>query len=571
MEKFHQEDGRKGDLGWSLMEVMLKRNVAVKEETDVKYVGDEERTGEIGKFGSEMPACDRDSSRSPSPSRKDSSNSKQDNQLESIKEEMGEVRKENERLKAFLAQMVKDYQSLKLHFFGIVQKDHFKKPAETSSTLGDVEEPELVSLSLGASASRNRNHDEEEKRKENERINEGLTLGLHYKIDGSTSSRSEPPANLSPDNSFEGPKKEDAGEPWPPSETILESSRNGEDEVLPQPPVKKARVSVRARCDAPTVQRCAEDMSILITTYEGTHNHPLPMSATAMASTTSAAASMLTSGSSTSRPAFGSPAASTTTSANLHGLSLLDNSRVLEQFYPPNPSIHCSPYHSTITIDLTAPSSTPPVYFSSNTAMPSSWGHNVYSSYGAQSYNKIHTAGSLNLGRQAQDSFFLSHLQKATSPTHPGGQRYLTDTIAKAITSDPSFKSALAAAITSINNSCMSRSRCCWCSGSSSLSATGPVAVAWLTIAAVGAAVAGGMAAEKEKSSDFAYHRKSSLSSYEVVKYLKKDVRTTKQAFQDQNQYKIYAANCYGFHEDPLLHNSIISNMRTCSLPWNCD
>nr|XP_019706786.1 SNF1-related protein kinase regulatory subunit gamma-1-like [Elaeis guineensis] len=115
-----------------------------------------------------------------------------------------------------------------------------------------------------------------------------------------------------------------------------------------------------------------------------------------------------------------------------------------------------------------------------------------------------------------------------------------------------------------INNSCMSGSRCCWCSGSSSLSATGPVAVAWLTIAAVGAAVAAGMAAEKgirnwkdaptaadklgkdiykvllqeepfksttinqldtEKFSVFAYHRKSSLFSYEVVKYLKQNVR----------------------------------------------
>ncbi|KAK9090664.1 hypothetical protein Sjap_023841 [Stephania japonica] len=354
----------------------------------------------------------------------------EDQLLESAKVEMGEVREENERLKTVLARIMKEYQSLQTHFFDLVQQEQSNKKSidghevvppnhnTHQESLLEDDHQELISLSLGRSSSSLSGHlNHQTKFKDEKMINstsisnnndnkpvmedefkEGLALGLDCKVEASKTVCTNS-ANPSPENSFEENKEEDVREQWPPSK-MLKIMKSGEDEVSQQTAMKKARVSVRARCDTPTmndgcqwrkygqkiakgnpcprayyrctvapacpvrkqVQRCVEDMSILITTYEGTHNHPLPISATAMASTTSAAASMLMSGSSTSRPSNITTSATATTSSaqDLHGLNfgLSENSRPRHFYLSHNSSITSSATsHPTITLDLTVPSS----------------------------------------------------------------------------------------------------------------------------------------------------------------------------------------------------------------------
>ncbi|RDY11367.1 putative WRKY transcription factor 72, partial [Mucuna pruriens] len=443
-------------------------------------------------------------------------------ELENAKAEMGEVIEENQRLKMCLNRILNDYRTLQMQFHNIVEeetKDSSDKANNEDKEI--IEESELVSLSLGR-LPRSSEKAKVSKPLKEEEDKEGLALGLECKFETSKSgSTTEHMANPSPDNSVEVPKEEAAGESSPSKghKTVRDAA---EDEVSQQNPAKKARVCVRARCDTPTlndgcqwrkygqkiskgnpcprayyrctvaqscpvrkqVQRCAQDMSILITTYEGAHNHPLPLSATAMASTTSAAASMLLSDSSTSHSGSRPSTAMTTTSANLHGMNFfLSDGSKSKQYYLSHPALSSSPSHPTITLDLTSnpsssSSSAPFVKFTSNSNynpqrypyppstslnFSSSESNATYWSNGFLSYNtqlsnnnRNNVLGNINLGRQQQqpmENIYNSYMQRNNNVQVPPPQHSLPDTIAaatKVITADPNFQSALAAALTTI-------------------------------------------------------------------------------------------------------------------------
>lgn len=169
------------------------------------------------------------------------------------------------------------------------------------------------------------------------------------------------------------------------------------------------------------VQRCFKDETVVITSYEGNHNHPLPPAARPLASTTSAALNMFLSGSITSSHS------TITTLPNSPLFSSLSSTTL-----PPAAVATFS--HSatcpTITLDFTQPLN-----------------NNNYLQFQRTTTSQNHMQ-SLMFPLP-----FHGHHQISKLPTTmltPEKNLALVDVVSEAITKDPSLKAALFSAISSL-------------------------------------------------------------------------------------------------------------------------
>ncbi|CAI9772896.1 unnamed protein product [Fraxinus pennsylvanica] len=384
----------------------------------------------------------------------DIENKKARKELAELQGELDRMNAENQKLKGMLTQVTNNYSTLQMHLTVLMQQ---QKNSKTES----LRENQTIDGKLEDN---------------NNQENRGAIVPRQFLelVPGdqelSHSSSEERTLSGSPAQNKKMIVREEspASEDWAPNKAPKLNPFKPGDQAT-EATMRKARVSVRARSEAPMisdgcqwrkygqkmakgnpcprayyrctmavgcpvrkqVQRCAEDRAILITTYEGTHNHPLPPAAVAMASTTSAAANMLLSGSMSSADGLMNP--------NFLARTILPCSSNMA-------TISASAPFPTVTLDLTQQPNPlqfqrplPPTQFQVPFAVtPPPQMSQVLG------YNQSKFSG-LQLSRDSTEAASLPNEEQQ----HPSFADTLSAATA-AITADPNFTAALAAAITSI-------------------------------------------------------------------------------------------------------------------------
>ncbi|KAI3986739.1 hypothetical protein MKX01_014277 [Papaver californicum] len=433
-------------------------------------------------------------------------------ELEALQQDLARMNSENQKLKGMLNQVTSNYNTLQMQLVVLMQQKNPK--IETSqdhemvnvtkheeNRVNEVIPRQFMDLGLATtntevdelshSSSEGKSRDRS-RTPTNTNVEES-SLQKKEMVLFDHQEKSELGSSRDNDESLE----DHPSQGWVPNKIPKLNSplKNVESQQQQQPveaTMRKPRVSVRARSEAPMitdgcqwrkygqkmakgnpcprayyrctmaaacpvrkqVQRCAEDRTILITTYEGTHNHPLPPAAMAMASTTSTAATMLLSGSMSSAD------------------GLMDSNFLTRTLLPCSSSmatISASAPFPTVTLDLTQSPNNPLQFQRPATQFhvpfmnqPPSQGFGSQPTaqpqfpqlFGQSPYNQSKFSG---LQMSSQNGDQAHHINNHQSPPRQQQQQAqpnsLADTVSAAtaaITADPNFTAALAAAISSI-------------------------------------------------------------------------------------------------------------------------